>query len=95
MCRCEATGLPTTITIRFKERVFHLHKVCIQTIPTSQAFGYLSQRFSCSEVVLFLCSISGHYQVGISYKEEAIEELGEVAKAASQGVMFFLGEKFH
>lgn len=53
MCRREATGLPTTITIRFKERVFHLHKVCIQAIPTSQAFGYLSQRFSCSEVVLF------------------------------------------
>jgi hypothetical protein len=57
VCRCEATGLPTTITIRFKERVFHLHKVCIQTTPTSQAFGYLSQRFSSSEVVLFLCSI--------------------------------------
>lgn len=91
VCRCEATGLPTTITIRFKERVFHLHKVCIQTTPTSQAFGYLSQRFSCSEVVLFLCSVIGHSQVGISYKEGAIEELGEVTKAALQGVMFLFG----
>lgn len=33
----------------------------------------------------------GHSQVGISYKEGAIEELGEVTKAALQGVMFLFG----
>lgn len=29
---CDATGLPTTITIRFKDRVFHLHKVRLLTL---------------------------------------------------------------
>lgn len=40
---------------------------------------------------MFLCSVIGHSQVGISYKEGAIEELGEVTKAALQGVMFLFG----
>lgn len=35
---CEATGLPTTITIRFKDRVFHLHK-----FPLVSRSGYFKK----------------------------------------------------
>ena len=32
-CRCEATGLPTTVIIRVKDRAFHLHKVSLNPKP--------------------------------------------------------------
>jgi hypothetical protein len=39
---CDATGLPATITIRFKDRVFHLHKVSSSPISVRLWSNFMS-----------------------------------------------------
>jgi len=80
---CKAAGLPTTITICFRNGGFHLHKVSIQTIPSAMFFvSGVTSMFAVKCLDVVLCSaIGGHRQVGTLMNLEELQAPCSVSMA--------------